>query len=96
MNRENKLPKPEMPQGGPMPEIMMAIMPDFPKWNRLFFQLDCTLVFVYILLECIFVVFFWQEELMEDSLGMYAFRHLILPSVISMTILLVAAVLRKR
>ena len=96
MNKENKFPKPEMPQGGPMPEIMMAIMPDFPRWNRLFFRIDCVLVLAYILLECIFIVFFRQEGLMKDSLGTYAFHYLILPSVISMIILLIAAVLRKR
>ena len=108
MNKKNKMSKSEipqsgpmpqsgaMPQGGPMPEIMKAIIPDFPRWNRLFFRLDCILVFVYILLECIFIVFFRQEGLMEDSLGMYVLRHLILPAVISTIILLAAAVLRKR
>ena len=108
MSRNNKFPKPEMPQGGPMPqgrtmpqggsmpEIMMAIMPDFPRWNRLFFQLDCVFVLVYILLKCVFFVFFWQEGMLEDFLGTYTIRYLILPSVVSVIILLAAATLRKR
>ena len=85
-----------MPQGGPMPEIMMAIMPDFPRWNRLFFQLDCVFVVVYILLKCIFFIFFLQEGMLEDFLGTYTLRYLILPPVVSVTILLIAAALRKR
>ena len=85
-----------MPQGGPMPEIMMAIMPDFPRWNRLFFRLDCIFVFVYVLLKCVFFVFFWQEGMLEDFLGTYTLRYLILPPVVSMIILLAAAALRKR
>ena len=96
MDRKSRLPKPEMPQGGPMPEIMMAIMPDFPRWNRLFFQLDCIFVFVYILLKCTFFVFFWQEEMLNDFFGTYTLQYLILPSIISVVILLAAATLRKR
>ena len=96
MNRKNKLPKPEMPQGGPVPEIMMAIMPDFPRWNRLFFQLDCVFVLVYFLLKCTFFVFFWEEGMLKDFLGTYTLRYLILPTVISVIILLAAAALRKR
>ncbi len=59
MNRKNELPKPEMPmpQGGQMPEIMRAIMPDFPKWNRLFFQLDCVFVIINLVLTSTFFVF---------------------------------------
>ncbi len=40
MNRKKELRKPQtaMPQGGQMSEAMLAIMPDFPKWNRLFFS----------------------------------------------------------
>ena len=96
MDKNNRMPKPEMPQGGPMPEIMMAIMPDFPRWNRLFFQLDCVFVFVYFLLKCTFFVFFWQEEMIEDFFSTYVLQYLILPTVVSMIILLAAAVLRKR
>lgn len=96
MNRKNKLQKPEMPQGGVMPEIMKAIMPDFPRWNRLFFQLDCICVLVFFLLKSIFFVFYWQEGLIEEPLGTFAFQYLILPSVINVIILLVAAALRKR
>ena len=96
MNRKNKFSKPEMPQGGPMPEIMMAIMPDFPRWNRLFFQLDCVFVFVYILLKCTFFVFFWQEGMLKDFLNTYTLQYLILPSVINVILLLAAAALRKR
>ena len=96
MDSKNKTLKTEMPQGGPMPEIMKAIMPDFPRWNRLFFRLDCISVFIYFLLECIFVVFFWQEKLIGDSLSTYVLRHLVLPLVISVAILLVALILRKR
>ena len=96
MNRKNKLPRPNMPQGGPMPEIMTAIMPDFPRWNRLFFQLDCVFVFVYFVLKCTFFVFFWQERMLEDFFGTYVIRYLIIPPVISVIILLVAAALRKR
>ena len=96
MNRENKLPKPEMPQGGPMPEIMTAIMPDFPRWNRIFFQLDCIFVVVYVLLKCTFFVFFWQEEMLKDFLSTYTLQYLILPSIINVIILLAAAALRKR
>ena len=96
MNRKNNFPKPEMPQGGPMPEIMSAIMPDFPRWNRLFFQLDCIFVLVYSLLKCIFFVFFWQEGLLKDIMSTYALQYLILPPVVSMIILLAAAALRKR
>ena len=96
MNRKNKLQKPEMPQSGSMPEIMMAIMPDFPRWNRLFFQLDCIFVLVYVLLKCTFFVFFLQEEMIQDFLGSYTLHYLILPPVVSVTILLAAAVLRKR
>ena len=95
MNRKDKVPKPEMPQGGPMPEIMMAIMPDFPRWNRLFFQLDCVFVVVYVLLKCTFFVFFWQEGMLEDFLGTYTLQYLILPPVVSVIILLAAAALRK-
>ena len=96
MNRKNRLPKPEMPQGGPIPEIIMAIMPDFPRWNRLFFQLDCIFVVVYILLKCTFFVFFWQEEMLKDFFSTYTLQYLILPSMINVIILLAAAVLRKR
>ena len=96
MNRKNELPKPEMTQGGPMPEIMMAIMPDFPRWNRLFFQLDCVFVVVYVLLKCAFFVFFLQEGMLEDFLGTYALQYLILPPVVCVIILLSAAALRKR
>ena len=102
MNKKNKLQKPEMPQGGPggpggpMPEIMMAIMPDFPRWNRLFFQLDCIFVFAYVLLKCTFFVFFLQEEMIQDFLSSYTLHYLILPPVVSVIILLAAAVLRKR
>ena len=96
MNRKNRMPKPQIPQGGSMPEIMMAIMPDFPRWNRLFFQLDCVFVLVYILLKCTFFVFFWQEGLLEGFLSTYVLQYLILPSAINVIILLVAAALRKR
>ena len=96
MDRKKKMPKPEMPQGGPMPEIMMAIMPDFPRWNRLFFQLDCVFVLVYVLLKCIFFVFFLQEGMLEDFMSTYVLQYLVLPSVISVIILVAAAALRKR
>ena len=96
MNKENRLQKPEMPQGGPMPEIIMAIMPDFPRWNRLFFQLDCVFVIVHFLLKCIFLIFYWQEELIMDSMSTYALQYLVLPSVINVVIILAAAALRKR
>ena len=105
MDRKNKLPRPkmpqggpmpEMPQGGPMPEIVKAIMPDFPRWNRLFFRLDCIFVLVYFILKCIFFIFFWQEGMLEDFMGTYTIRYLILPPVVSLIILLAAAALRKR
>ena len=105
MDRKNKLPRPkmpqggpmaEMPQGGPMPEIVKAIMPDFPRWNRLFFRLDCIFVLVYFILKCIFFIFFWQEGMLEDFMGTYTIRYLILPPLVSLIILLAAAALRKR
>ena len=96
MNRKNRLQKPEMPQGGPMPEIMRAIMPDFPRWNRLFFQLDCVFVLVYFLLKCVFFVFFLQEGMLKDFLSQYTIQYLILPPVVCVIILLAAAALRKR
>ena len=96
MNKKNRLSKPEMPQGGPMPEIMMAVMPDFPRWNRLFFQLDCVFVVVYCLLKCTFFIFFYLEGLLGDFLSTYVLQYLIMPPVISVIILLAAAALRKR
>ena len=96
MNENNKMPKPGMPQDGAMPEITMAIIPDFPRWNRLFFRLDCICVFIYFLLECIFCPFFWREGLIGGSLSTYVLRRLVLPLVLHVVILLVAVALRKR
>ncbi len=105
MNRKNRLPKPErpMPQGGPMPqgepapEIMYAIMPDFPKWNRVFFQLGCLFAFINFLLACTFFAFWeWEAILVDTSIRNYVLLHMILPSVLNVMILLAAAALRKR
>lgn len=85
-----------MPQGGPDPEVMRAIMPDFPRWNRLFFQLDCIFALINLVLACTFFTYFWRKELIELSLDLYAFWYLILPSVLNAVILLVAAVFRRR
>ena len=96
MDRKNKSPKPEMAKAGRMPEIMYAIMPDFPKWNRLFFQLDCAFVLINFLLACTFFIFFTAEGLVETSLNIYSILHLILPTALNAAILLAAAALRKR
>ncbi len=97
MNRKNESPKPEMPmtQGGQMPEIMRAIMPDFPKWNRLFFQLDCVFVIINLLLTSTFFAFFKWEDLIDTSMRRYVLLHIVLPSVLNVIVLLVAAALRK-
>ena len=96
MNKNDKLSRPEMPPGGPMPEIIKAIMPDFPRWNRFFFQLDCVFVIVHFLLKLIFFIFYWQEELVKGPMSTYALQYLVLPSVINTVIILIAAALRKR
>lgn len=92
MKRKKELLRPEMP----MPEIMLAIMPDYPKWNRLFFQLDGVFVIVNFLLACTFFISFGREALIEIPLDLYAILHLISPSILNVIILLLAAVLRKR
>ena len=98
MNKKKEFLKSKtpMPQDGQMPEIMHAIMPDYPKWNRLFFQLDCIFVIINFILACTFFVFFGKEVLIEPSLRKYALQHVILPSVLNVIILLAAAALRKR
>lgn len=98
MNKKNKLPKPEMsmPQDGQMPEIMLAIMPDFPKWNRLFFQLDCIFVIINFLLACSFFAFWEWESLIYTTTRNYVLLHIVLPCVLNVIILFAAAVLRKR
>lgn len=85
-----------MPQGGPDPEVMRAIMPDFPRWNRLFFQLDCVFALINLVLACTFFTSFWKKELIELPLDLYALWYLILPSLLNAIILLAAAVLRRR
>lgn len=98
MNIKNSSPQPEMPmpQGGQISEAMRVIMPDFPRWNRLFFKLDCAFAAINFLLACIFFFFFWREELIMLPLNIYALLYLILPTVLNVIILLAAAVLRKR
>ncbi len=98
MNRKNELPKSEMPmpQDGQMPEIMRAIMPDFPKWNRLFFRLDCIFVIINFLLACTFFAFWEWEALLNTSVKNYVLLHMVLPSVLNVMILLAAATLRRR
>lgn len=97
MNRkkESLKVKKTTPQNGPMPEIMLAIMPDYPKWNRLFYQLDCIFVIVNFLLACTFFVSFGVEAWIDPSLRSYVLWHLILPSVLNVIILLIAGALRK-
>lgn len=98
MNQKNSPPKPEtpMPRGGPLPEVMRAIMPDFPRWNRLFFRLDCVFALINLVLSCIFFVFFWREKLITLPPGLYALLYLVLPSALNAAILLAAAAVRKR
>ncbi len=70
MHRKDKLsnPKMPMPQDDRMPEIKLAIMPDYPKWNRLFYQLDCIFVIVNFLLACPFFIFLGKEALTDPSI----------------------------
>ena len=98
MNRKNSSAKPKIPmsQDEQMPEIRLAIMPDYPKWNRLFYQLDCLFVIINFLLGSTFFIFSGKEMLIEPSLRKYAFQNSILPSVLNVAILLAAAALRKR
>ena len=104
MNRNNNAPEPEMPisQGGPtlpggqMPEVMRAIMPDFPRWNRFFFRLDCVFALINFLLAYFFFAFFWGEKLIMLPLDIYALLYLILPTVLNVVILFAAAALRRR
>lgn len=81
---------------GQMPEIMLAIMPDYPKWNRLFFNLDCVFVLINFLLACSFFAFFGGKELVMSSADIYALLQMILPTLLNIIILLAAAALRKR
>lgn len=98
MRTRNESLKQEMPlsQGGRMPEIMFAIMPDYPKWNRLFFQIDCIFVIINFLLACTFFVFFRKEGLIETSINLYTVFHLVLPTALNVAILLAAMMIRKR
>ena len=96
MNKKIRSPKPEMPRSGQSPEVMLAIIPDFPKWNRLFFQLDCIFVLINFMLACTFFVFFWKNELVKTSVNFYVILHMILPTILNILILLAAAMLRKR
>lgn len=84
-----------MPQGGRMSEIMIAIMPDYPKWNRLFFRLDVVFVVVNFLLACTFFVFFREEALAELPINAYTLFYLFRPSILNVVILLAAMALRK-
>ena len=88
------MPKMPMPQDEQMPEIALAIMPDYPKWNRLFYQLDCIFVIVNFLLACPFFIFLGKEALIDPSIRKYVLQQL-LPSVLNVIILLAAAALRK-
>ncbi|MCM1268682.1 MAG: ATP-binding protein [Bacteroidales bacterium] len=98
MNKRNESKKPDMPMSpdGRMPEIMFAIMPDYPRWNRLFYRLCCIFAVINFLLTGTFYLFFGMEGLVSFSDGQYALRHLILPSALNILILLAAAALRKR
>ena len=96
MRRKDELLMPKMPmlQDEQMPEIALAIMPDYPKWNRLFYQLDCIFVIVNFLLACPFFIFLGKEALIDPSIRKYVLQQL-LPSVLNVIILLAAAALRK-
>ena len=104
MNQKSSSPKPEMPmqpggpasQGGQMSEVMRAIIPDFPRWNRLFFRLDCVFAIINLLLTSTFFAFFGWEALIDTSMRTYVLTHLLLPSVLNGVILLAAAILRRR
>lgn len=79
-----------------MNEEMLAIMPDFVKWRNTFFRLDCIFVGVAFLMECVFFVILYYGNLIEESVGVYLFLYLILPSTLNVLIILVASVIRNR
>lgn len=84
-----------VPQGGQMPELTQAIMPDYPRWNRHFFRLDCVFALLNLLLGCLFFVFSWREQLLTLPPDLYALLYLLLPSVLNLLVLVGAAVLRE-
>lgn len=97
MNRKRESLKPQMSmtQEGQLSEVMLAIMPDYPKWNHLFFQLDCVFVIVNFLLACIFFIFFWLKGQSEFSVSIYAIGQLLSPTALNVIILLAAAMFRR-
>lgn len=98
MKRIKELLKPDIPadQNDKMPEIMLAIMPDYPKWNRLFFQLDCVFAIINFFLVCSFFISFLLGGTAEFSFSLLGIGYMLMPSVLNVIILLAAAILRKR
>ncbi|MCM1090396.1 MAG: ATP-binding protein [Butyrivibrio sp.] len=77
-------------------EEMMDIMPDFVKWRKMFFRMDCVFVGVAFLMECIFFVILNHANLIEESVGVYLFLYLILPTTLNVLIIAAAGIIRNR
>lgn len=98
MDGKQSLPNPEiqMMKDGHTSEIARTIMPDFPKWNRLFFWLDCIFAIICLALTSIFFAVFTWENIIDVSVAEYVFFHIILPAALNAAILLIAGLLRKK
>ncbi len=75
---------------------MRAIMPEFKKWRDTFFRLDCILVGITFLIECILFFYLYNSGQIKESLHVYLLLYLIIPTFLNLLLLLLAVIIRKR
>lgn len=71
------------------------IMPDYEKWRMVYFRLDYVCAAVTFLMECIFFVCLYYAGLIKETVSVYLFLYLVLPTALNLLILYAAHMARR-